>query len=410
MRKEEWRVAWLLIVAVTALAGCGNNANRADTADGQDNDSISAAYADITDEAFRWADSVMAGMTLEELSGQLFMPAVYSDDSPTALRSIASYASDCHVGGVVLLKGTVDAVRGIADTLRNLSKTPPFIAIDAEWGLAMRLKDTPRFPKNGEISQKAEETLLFDYGVEVARECRGAGINMVLGPVLDVLPRGIRGELTAVIGNRSFGSDPQRVARLGTAYARGLESGNVMSVAKHFPGHGSADGDSHRLLPKVVKDRQALDSTDLLPFKAYVDAGLGGVMTGHLLVPALDSGGTPASVSDKIMGKILRDEWDFSGLIITDAMNMRGADGKTGADAVMAGADLVLAPESTRRETDLLSDAVRSGRFSLESLRDRVRRVLFYKYIYALGNMEGYAGTEEDDSPRLQSELVEVGI
>lgn len=404
--KKAWGILIVAFAAILLSAGCGNSAGRVESVDSSDiheSDSTFVVTSDITDEAKAWADSIMAGMTLEEMAGQLFLPAVYSDDSPKALKSIAAYASDCHVGGVVLLKGTVEAARAISDTLRSLSKAPPFIAIDAEWGLAMRLKNTPEFPKNGKISSKAEETLLFDYGVEVARECRSVGINMVLGPVLDVLPRGNEGEASAVIGNRSFGSDPQRVASLGTAYARGLESGSVLSVAKHFPGHGSADGDSHSRLPRVDKDRKSLDSTDLLPFKAYVDAGLGGVMTGHLLVESLDSSGCPASVSEKMMEGLLRNEWGFGGLIITDAMNMKGAEGKTGADAVMAGADLVLAPESTWREVSQLAEAVRSGKFPLSALRERVRRVLFFKYMYAKGGWTKDGGV--DDSSRLRAAL-----
>lgn len=405
MRKDKWRVVCIAFVVFQLLAVCSCGSSGTKSADSSEITNHTDTHdSDLTDDALAWADSVMAGMTLEELAGQLFMPAVYSDISPQSLRSIASYASDCHVGGVVLLKGTVEAARLISDTLRKFSVAPPFIAIDAEWGLAMRLKDTPKFPKNGQISPKAEETLLFDYGMEVARECRGAGINMVLGPVLDVLPEGRRGDAGAVIGNRSFGSDPKRVARLGTAYARGLESGRVMSVAKHFPGHGSADGDSHRLLPMVDKDRAALDSTDLLPFKAYVDAGLSGVMTGHLLVPVLDSEGVPTSVSKKTIEGLLRGEWGFDGLVVTDAMNMKGAKGKTCADAVMAGADLVLAPESTRREADALINSVRSGRFSLSSLRERVRRVLFYKYMFAFdAESRHFPGSEE--SFRLSREL-----
>lgn len=393
---------WIFILLL--LAGCGNRDGRSADIDSAAADVEAMPASDLTGEALAWADSVMAGMTLEELAGQLFMPAVYSDSSPQSLRNIAAYASDCHVGGVVLLKGTVDAAHAIADTLRSLSKAPPLIAIDAEWGLAMRLKDTPKFPKNGKISPKAEETLLFDYGAEVARECRAAAINMVLGPVLDVLPEGSSSDAGAVIGSRSFGSDPGRVARLGTAYARGLESGRVLSVAKHFPGHGSADGDSHLRLPKVAKDRVALDSTDLLPFKAYVDAGLSGMMTGHLLVPALDSSGVPVSMSRNVIEGLLRGKWGFDGLVVTDAMNMEGAHGKTGADAVMAGADLVIAPESTRRETSILTESVRSGRFPLESLRERVRRVLFFKYIFARDAERGLVAVSEE-STRLSREL-----
>lgn len=392
----ERNVAVLIILLMAGCSGKKSVPNSVDDSCLAYNESVVVTVSDITEDALAWADSVMAGMTLEEMVGQLFLPAVYSDDSHQALKSIVAYASDSHVGGVVLLKGTVEAAKTIADTLGRLSKAPPFIAIDAEWGLAMRLKDTPEFPKNGNISPKAEETLLFDYGREVAFECREAGINMVLGPVLDVLPEGNKGEVGAVIGNRSFGSDPKRVASLGAAYARGLESGRILSVAKHFPGHGSADGDSHKQLPKVSKDRNTLFNTDLLPFKTYVDAGLGAIMTGHLVVEALDSSGKPASVSEKMMQGLLRGEWRFGGLIVTDAMNMRGANGWTGADAVVAGADLVLAPESTRRETKLLADAVLKGHFPLNALNDRVRRVLFFKYLFVLGmGKDGESGESD---------------
>lgn len=329
-------------------------------------------------QGMEWVDSVMDGMTLEQMAGQLIMPAVFSDHSENALRQVVAYVADSHIGGVVLLKGTPEAAYAIADTLAGLSCVPPMIAIDAEWGLAMRLKDTPLFPKNGKISPAVRDSILYEYGKEVARECRGLGINMVLGPVLDVLPGG--DGKNSFIGNRSFGNDPARVARFGVAYARGLEDGGVLSVAKHFPGHGAANADSHKSLPVVAKDLRELWKQDLLPFERYISEGLSAVMVAHLYVPSLDKEEIPVSVSKKILKTMLRDELKFKGLIITDAMNMAGADGKTGADAIMAGADIVLAPSDTRREILLLVEAVRNGRFPLSEFRDRVGRVLAYKY------------------------------
>lgn len=342
-------------------------------------DSIQAEH-DITVVARLWADSIIATMTLEQLAGQLIMPAVYADVSPAAMRLLREYAIDCHVGGVVLLKGTVASARMIADTLRSMLAVPPFISIDAEWGLAMRLADTPEFPRNGRISQTADETLMFDYGYEVARECREVGINMVLGPVLDVLPQGRR---ASGIGSRSFGSDAFRTAELGVAYAKGLESGGVMSIAKHFPGHGSADADSHKRLPVVAKTREQLEATDLLPFREYIGQGLSGIMTGHLKVPALDGEGTPVTVSERILRDFVRKELGFNGLIVTDAINMAGASGHSAVDAVMAGADIVLAPADTETELAVITAAVRDGRLPVEIVLDRVRRVLFFKYMLA---------------------------
>ncbi len=342
-------------------------------------------------EAGKWADSIMSGMTLEQLAGQLIYPAVYSDDSEYAMRSVVKYVADSHIGGVVLLKGTPEAARMVSDTLVKISYAPPFVAIDAEWGLAMRLKDTPRFPKNGRISPAAEDSILYEYGREVARECHEVGINMVLGPVLDVLPAD-NVERT-FIGSRSFGSDPKRVTRYGVSYARGLEDGGVLSVAKHFPGHGAADADSHKQLPTVLKTKEQLAGSDLMPFDEYVKNGLSAIMVGHLYVPALDEEDIPVSVSKKILKGMMRGEMRFGGLIITDAMNMAGADGKSGADAIMAGADMVLAPENTHLEVEMLVEAVNKGLFPLAELRDRVRRVLRYKYY--VRNKKGESNNKE---------------
>ncbi len=382
------------------LPGCRRSASPRPDADTVMCGSV-APEADSGDGAARWVDSVMSAMTLEQMAGQLVLPAVYSDDSAMALRQVAAYVGDSHIGGVVLLKGTPKAARAIADTLAALSCAPPLVAIDAEWGLAMRLSDTPLYPRNGRISPEAEDSLLYEYGLEVARECREVGINMVLGPVLDVLPED-DGRKT-FIGTRSFGSDARRVTRLGVSYARGLERGGVVSVAKHFPGHGAADADSHKALPLVGKSLERLRASDLMPFGEYIGCGLGAVMIGHLFVPALEPDTIPVSVSERVLRGVLRQEMGFRGLIVTDAMNMAGAGGRTGADAIMAGADIVLAPADTRREVERIVSAVTAGRFPLEELRDRVRRLLACKYKYARGGAP--ESRREDRSGRISRAL-----
>lgn len=405
-------IAELFLAAAITFIGCtgcgGVKAVDSQQAESTFAEADTIPEFDMTKEGLAWADSVMEGMTLEEMAGQLIMPAVFSDDSAIALKQLRKYASDNHVGGVVLLKGTIDAVRTIADTMRLLTSVPPFIAIDAEWGLAMRLEDMPGFPRNGRISPDADEPLLFDYGEEVARECRQIGINMVLGPVLDVVPAGYR---AGGIGTRSFGSNPRRVADLGTAYSRGLESGGVVSVAKHFPGHGAANADSHKRLPTVSKTREALDTTDLLPFRAYIGSGLSGIMTAHLNVPALEERGIPVTVSEKIQKELLREEFGFHGLIITDAMNMAGAEGNHVSDAIKAGADIVLAPADTEAEIRHLLQSVRDGRLPMRELRDRVRRVLFYKYLFAsqepnYRSRKAYSGPDEEEINFLRNRLL----
>lgn len=347
----------------------------ADTVGVTYSDSVGFVSTDLTIPVLALADSVLSTMTLEQMVGQCFMPAIYASDDGETMRLLRKYISDLHVGGVVLLKGDLRSA-AVMSSVCSEAEVPLFTAIDAEWGLGMRLYDAPGFPRNGRLGPAADEELLFDYGVEVARECRRVGIGMVLGPVIDVTenPHG-------VIGSRSFGGDPVRVADLGVAYSRGLESGRIISVAKHFPGHGSPRGDSHKELPVINRSLHQLDSIDLYPFRSYVNAGLSGVMVGHLAVPAVDPESLPAAVSSAVIKDLLRGELEFKGLVLTDALNMGGAEGYGATAAIAAGADIVVAPENTAKEVSSVLEAVREGELSVGVIRERCRRILFYKFL-----------------------------
>lgn len=358
--------------ALLCSTGCvGNRQPGGNAAQGE-----GKPVADMTAEARAWADSVLGSMTLEERIGQTLFPALYSVDDRPTMRAVATFAADLHAGGLVLLKGDRKGAQAVSRRMRDLSTTVPFIAIDAEWGLGMRLSDMPVYPENGQIGDRADPGRLYDYGAEMARQCRETGISMVLGPVADVALPG------SPIGLRSFGGDARRVAALVAAYARGLEDGNVLSVAKHFPGHGSPGMDSHKGLPVVTRTREEIDSLDLPPFRAYVESGMSGIMAGHLAVPALDASLTPASFSRPILTTLLRDEMGFGGLVLTDAINMRGAGGHTAADALAAGADIILAPPSTIRSAGEIKKALEEGRLSMARLNDAVSRILFFKYLF----------------------------
>lgn len=337
------------------------------------NDSV--VSVDITSMVMARADSVLSSLTLDQKVGQCFMPAIYASDDSLTMKRFRGYMSDLHVGGVVLLKGDLTSA-AVMSAAGASAEVPLMMAIDAEWGLGMRLTDAPDFPRNGKLGPGADESLLFDYGVEVARECRRIGINMVLGPVVDVTenPKG-------VIGSRSFGGDPRLVADFGVAYARGLESGRVISVAKHFPGHGSPRGDSHKSLPVIRRSLHQLDSIDLYPFRSYIDAGLSGVMVGHLAVPAIDPESLPAAVSPVVIRGLLRNELGFSGLVLTDALNMGGVEGYASSAALVAGADIVVAPANTAQEIHNVVESVRKGEIGVEIINDRCRRILFYKIL-----------------------------
>lgn len=367
-------VIGLSAVMLSTGGGCANHT------DGRSaSDTIVDGQADITVEAMEWADSVTRSMSLQKRIGQLFMPAVFTNSNPYTLKTIADYAERLGVGGIIFLKGNVEAAREIADTLHALASVGMFVAIDAEKGLAMRLEDAPTFLWNSEIGSAADEVALYDYGEELARECRLTGINVVLGPVLDVtdtlaqtLPRE---------SFRSFGDDAGRAGRLGVAYARGLEDGGVLSVAKHFPGHGSAAGDSHLRMVKVSKSRRRMMEHDLYPFRLYISSGLSCIMAGHIYAPALDSLPRPASFSPAVLTGLLRDELGFRGLVMTDALNMKGAKGYTVVDAIKAGADIVLAPPHTEDAMVEVREAVDSGVLTEADINARCRRILFYKYL-----------------------------
>ena len=333
---------------------------------------------DLTATAINLADSLITTLTLEERVGQCLMPSILSDTLPSNLSLYLKYIKDYHIGGIVLMKGNSSAARKLSEIGEKV-RIPLFIAIDAEWGLGMRLEDAPKYPKNGLIDKDADDDFLFDYGREIAKESKELGINMVLGPVIDIAV-GNRG----VIGTRSYGPDPNMVAEYGIAYAKGLEAGGVVSVAKHFPGHGRALNDSHNKIAKLDRDISVLDSMDLKPFREYINSGLSGVMAGHIQAKALDPDGTAASVSMDMLTSLLREELGFKGLILTDAFNMGGAKGFSALQALKAGADIVLCPDDLKKEYENILRGIEEGSLDVSTLNDRCRRILFYKALFLI--------------------------
>ena len=345
---------WLVALLVVAASCGGRKPAAPEPAD------TAPEVADITAEAQAWADSVSAGMTLRHKVSQMFMPALYASADYWTLRQVREYA-DSSIGGVVLLKGDVRGATAIADTLSGAAGVGAFVAIDAEWGLAMRLADAPQFPDNQSISPGVDDQLMYDYGRELARECRLLGINMVLGPVVDVsVPGGF-------MRRRSYSDIPR-----------------VVSVAKHFPGHGSVSADSHKGKGVIERSLNEMDSIDLYPFRKWIEQRLSGIMVGHLAVPSIDSEMRPAAMSRTVITDLLRDDLGFSGLVLTDAINMKGAEGLGSVEAIKAGADIIVAPTSTRREIEDVVAAVGSGEIAEETIDAHVRRILFYKYLLGL--------------------------
>lgn len=334
----------------------------------------------------QWVDSVYNQMSLDERIGQLIIIHVNGDNGAANRQKLVSLIRDQHVGGVLFSKGTPENQARLTNLAQENARVPLMMTFDGEWGLSMRLANTTRFPKNMMLGAVKNDSLIYYYGREVARQCRLAGIQVNFAPDIDVNSN----PSNPVIGIRSFGEDPKRVAKLGVAYASGLEDGKVLAVAKHFPGHGDTSTDSHKVLPLIDHSRERLDDVELVPFKKYIDAGLASVMTGHLNIPALDNSGVPSSLSKPIVTDLLQNELGFGGLIFTDGLAMKGVsvEKDMSVRAILAGNDLLLGPLNAKKEYEALKAAVADGMLSDSLINVRCRKILEYKYILGLNKLK----------------------
>lgn len=344
----------------------------------------------------RWVESRLSEMTLKQKIGQLFIHTVDPVTAPRNKAQIRKAIEEYGLGGLLFAKGRIDQQVQLTNLAQQWSRIPLLITFDGEWGLAMRLKDTPEFPKNRILGCVQDDSLIYRYGREVARQLREIGVQVNFAPVADV----DNNPGNPVINTRSFGSNPKEVARKVIAYARGLEDGGVLAVCKHFPGHGDTDVDSHKALPVLPFDRARMDSIELYPFRRAIDAGVSGIMVGHLQVPELEE--KPASISSDIITTMLQDEFHFSGLVFTDALEMRGirqADDVC-AQALLAGNDLLLAPRNLKREMTGVMNAIKKGLLTEEVITEKCRKVLTFKY--ALGLSQRPVVDEKDLKSRIR--------
>lgn len=332
-----------------------------------------------------WVDSVYAKMNTEQKVGQLIAEVVDPRNLEAAKQEVKRLITNYHIGCLYFSKGTVANHLELVNYAQSISKVPVMVGLDGEWGLSMRMPDTPRFPKNMMLGAIQDDRLLYEYGLEMARECKAVGVNINFSPAVDVNSN----PKNPVIGTRSFGEDPSNVARKAVAYARGLEDGGVLSVAKHFPGHGNTREDSHKTLPTVGSSFAELTATDFVPFRNYIQAGLSGVMVAHLNIPALNTGNKPSSMSDKVVAELLKNEMGFEGLVFTDALAMQGARKVTqpnGLLAFEAGAEVLLEPSTTKSNVDaMVARYAKDSKFA-EKVDRTCKKILSYKYAMGLNN------------------------
>lgn len=332
-----------------------------------------------TVECKMWVDDKLSKMTLREKIGQLFIHTVAPQNTQQNRTNIRNAVKEYKVGGLLFSGGQLANQVALTNYAQEMAEMPLLLTFDGEWGLAMRLKETLGFPRNRVLGCIQDDSLLYEYGKEVARQCREIGVHVNFAPVADV----DNNPQNPVINTRSFGGDPQNVARKVIAYARGLEAGGVLSVSKHFPGHGDTNVDSHKALPVLNFSRERLDSIELYPFRKVVEAGLGGVMVGHLEVPELSR--KPASLSSEIID-VLKKEFGFKGLVFTDALEMKGVSNNLDvcARALIAGNDMLLAPRNLKRELNGVLKAVEGGLLTEEQITEKCRKVLTFKYALGL--------------------------
>lgn len=327
----------------------------------------------------QWVDSVLDKLSLKERIGQLFIYTIAPYQDKANKELLRKVVEDYKVGGLLFSGGLMQNQAMLTNEAQRMADIPLLITFDGEWGLSMRLRGTPVFPKNMVLGCIRNDSLLYEYGREMARQCRELGVQVNFAPVADVNinPK------NPVINTRSFGESPVNVADKVTAYAKGLEDGGVLSVSKHFPGHGDTDVDSHKALPTLPFTRARLDSVELYPFKKVIQEGLSGIMVGHLEVPAFEAqSGLPSSLSRNVVYDLLTRELKFRGLIFTDALAMKGVsnNGSLCLKALKAGNDLLLVPRRIKEEVA----AVKRGELTEQAVEEKCRKVLTYKYALGL--------------------------
>jgi len=328
-----------------------------------------------------WVDSVMQSLTLEQRIAQLLMIEVSSNQNRTYNNRIERIIKNYNVGGLIFFKGGPTSQVNLTNHWQRVAQTPMFIAMDAEWGLSMRLDSTITFPRQLTLGAIANERLIYELGLEMGRQARRIGVHMTFSPVVDVNSN----PNNPVINSRSFGECRYNVTRKGMAMMFGLQDAGIIATAKHFPGHGDTDVDSHHALPLINHPFEKLDSLHLFPYKHLIDKGLKAVMIAHLNVPSLGpSEEVPSSLSKEIVTDLLQEKLGFKGLIITDALNMKGVtegykSGQSEVMALMAGNDILLMPENVPQAINAIKEAIDEGLITEEYLNHKVRKILFFK-------------------------------
>ena len=338
--------------------------------------------AQFSKKAEIWADSIFNALDTNQRLGQLFMVAAYSNKDEKHYQKIDSLVKIFQVGGLIFFQGGPKRQALLTNRYQSQAKVPLMIGIDGEWGLNMRLDSTMYFPKQMTLGAIADNTLIYKMGKEVALHCKRMGIHVNFAPVVDV---NVNAD-NPVIGVRSFGENKIKVAEKGIAYMKGMQNHGVMANAKHFPGHGDTDADSHYSLPVINHDKKRLDDVELYPFKRLIKDSLLSMMVAHIHIPAYDNRPNMATtLSPNVVTDLLKNKLKFNGLIFTDALNMKGVSkfyqpGEVDVMALIAGNDVLLFAEDVPTAILKIKSAISEKKLNQKDLDDRVKKILKAKY------------------------------
>jgi beta-N-acetylhexosaminidase len=329
----------------------------------------------------QFVDSIYKTLSTEEKIAQLFMVAAYSGTNKYNMEDITELVAQYQIGGLIFMQGTAAEQARHTNILQQISKTPLLIGMDAEWGIGMRLKGIKDLPKQMTIGATRDTNLMYKIGEAIALQCQRLGVHINFAPSIDIN----NNHKNPVIGFRSFGANKELVSQMGIQYTKALQKNNVLACAKHFPGHGDVTVDSHEDLPTIDKNKNSLQSLELYPFQQLIHNHVASIMVAHLNLPLLEPNHIPSTLSKNIITDLLINEMQFDGLIITDALNMKGVtkNEKSGVielRAFLAGNDILLFPENVAQAIEIMSQAYDDGVITEERLEKSVKKILSKKY------------------------------
>ncbi len=337
-----------------------------------------------------WVDSVFKKLSKNERIGQLMIIRAHSNLTQEHVDGVVKLINDYNIGGLCFFQGGPVRQANLTNYYQSIARTPLMICIDGEWGLGMRLDSVINFPRQLMMGAVPDAQLIHQFGTAVGEQCKRMGIHVNFAPDVDVN----NNPDNPVINDRSFGEDKNKVALFGIEYMKGMQDVNVMASAKHFPGHGDVNVDSHKDLPVINKTRAQLDSLELAPFREMINAGVGSIMVAHLSVPALDTiSNQPTSLSEKTIKGLLYGELGFKGLTFTDALGMKGVTkyypaGEASLQSLVAGNDMLCLPEEIPNSIATIRKAIRHHKLKWKDINARVKKVLLVKYNLGLNQIK----------------------